>query len=123
ADVKQAMLDWWGPVIWEYYGSTEISAVTLCSPQDAIAFPGTVGRTLPEATVKVFDSDGRECPPGVPGNIYGRLHCTTEFTYQNDPEKRRKVERDGLITAGDIGYFNEDGCLFLCDRANDMIIS
>ncbi len=123
AEVKQAMIDWWGPIIWEYYGSTEISSVTLCSPEDAIKFPGTVGRTLPTATVKVLDDNGAECPPGVPGTIYGRLHCATEFTYQNDSEKRRKVERDGLITAGDIGYFNEDGCLFLCDRANDMIIS
>ena len=123
SEVKQAMIEWWGPIIWEYYGSTEISAVTLCSPEDAIRYPGTVGRPLPQATVKVLDEHGAECPRGEPGNIYGRLHCTTEFTYQNDPDKRRRVERDGLITAGDIGYFNEDGCLFLCDRANDMIIS
>ncbi len=122
-DVKKAMLDWWGPIIWEYYGSTEISSVTVCSPEDALRFPGTVGRPLPQATVKIFDDEGRERAAGQPGHIYGRLHCTTEFTYQNDPEKRKKVERDGLITCGDIGYFNEAGCLFLCDRANDMIIS
>jgi long-chain acyl-CoA synthetase len=122
-DVKQAMIDWWGPVIWEYYGSTEISSVTLCSPEDALAYPGTVGRALPEATVKVFDESGNECAPGEPGTIYGRLHCRPDFTYQNDDAKRQKVERDGLITCGDIGYFNDEGCLFLCDRANDMIIS
>lgn len=123
ADVKKAMIDWWGPVIWEYYGSTEISAVTHCSPEDALKFPGTVGRPLPDATVKIFDEAGNECGPGQPGHVYGRLHCTTNFTYQNDPDKRARGSRDDLFCCGDIGYFNEDGCLFLCDRANDMIIS
>jgi long-chain acyl-CoA synthetase len=122
-DVKRAMIDWWGPVIYEYYGSTEMSAVTVCSSEDAHRFPGTVGRVLPEATIKIFDELGKELPRGVPGQVYGRLHATTDFTYQNDPEKRRRIERDGLITSGDIGYLNDENYLFLCDRANDMIIS
>jgi len=122
-DVKKAMIDWWGPIIWEYYGSTEMSAVTLCSTPDAIRFPGTVGKVVPEATVKILDEQGVECPRGAPGQVFGRLHSTTDFTYQNDPEKRRRIERDGLITCGDIGFLNEENFLFLCDRANDMIIS
>ena len=122
-DVKKAMIDWWGPIIWEYYGSTEMSAVTHCSSVEALRYPGTVGKVVPEATVKILDEQGKECPCGVPGQVYGRLHATTDFTYQNDPEKRRRIEREGLITCGDIGYLNEENFLFLCDRANDMIIS
>jgi len=122
-DIKKAMIDWWGPIIWEYYGSTEMSAVTHCAPQDAIRYPGTVGKVIPEATVKILDEQGSEVPRGTPGRVYGRLHATTDFTYQNDPEKRRGIERDGLITCGDIGFLNEENFLFLCDRANDMIIS
>ncbi len=120
---KKAMIDWWGPVIWEYYGSTEMGAVTHCSSEDALKFPGTVGRPLDEATVKIFDDDGKEVPAGTIGTIYGQLDVSTDFTYQNDDAKRRSIERNGLITSGDIGYFNEEGYLFLCDRASDMIIS
>jgi long-chain acyl-CoA synthetase len=122
-EVKKAMIEWWGPIIWEYYGSTEMSAVTHCSSEDALRYPGTVGKAVPEATVKILDEQGRECPAGTPGHVYGRLHVTTDFTYQNDPEKRSRIEREGLITSGDIGYLNAEGLLFLCDRANDMIIS
>ncbi len=122
-EVKKAMIEWWGPIIWEYYGSTEMSAVTHCSSADALRFPGTVGKAVPEATVKILDEQGNECARGVPGQVYGWLHTTTDFTYQNDPEKRRRIERDGLITCGDIGYLNDENFLFLCDRANDMIIS
>lgn len=122
-EVKKAMIEWWGPIIWEYYGSTEMGAVTHCSSTDALRYPGTVGKAVPEATVKILDDQGKECAPGVPGQVYARLHTSTDFTYQNDPDKRRRIEREGLITSGDIGYFGEEGHLFLCDRANDMIIS
>ena len=120
---KKAMIEWWGPVIWEYYGSTEMGAVTHCSSEDALKFPGTVGRPLEEATVKIFDEEANEVPAGTIGTIYGQLDVATDFTYQNDDAKRRSIERNGLITSGDIGYLNEEGYLFLCDRASDMIIS
>ncbi len=123
AEIKKAMIEWWGPVIWEYYGSTEMSAVTHCSSEEAIRYPGTVGKAIPEATIRILDEQGNECARNVPGRIYARMHETTDFTYQNDPDKRRGIEKDGLITSGDIGYVNDDGFLFLCDRANDMIIS
>jgi len=123
AEIKQAMIDWWGPVIWEYYGSTEMAAVTICSSEDAIRYPGTVGRAIDGATVRILDDAGNDVPAGTPGHVYGWLHCNTNFTYENDPEKRASVGRGELVTAGDIGYLNDDGFLFLCDRANDMIIS
>lgn len=121
--VKKDMIDWWGPLIWEYYGSTEMSAVTICSSEDAIRFPGTVGREIEEATVKILDENGQEVVPNEIGEVYGMLHTNSEFTYQNDDDKRREIDIDGLITCGDIGYMNEEGFLFLCDRASNMIIS
>ena len=121
--IKKAMIDWWGPVIWEFYGSTEMGSVTHCSSEEALKYPGTVGRALPEATVKILDEAGEEVPSGTIGAVFGRLNTTTDFTYQNDDAKRRSIERNGLITSGDVGYMNEEGFLFLCDRANDMIIS
>lgn len=123
AEVKRAMIEWWGPVISEYYGSTELGAITLCNSEDALKYPGTVGKAIPEATVKILDDDENELGPNEVGTIYARLHSTTDFTYKGDDEKRRKIERGGLITSGDVGYFNDEGYLFLCDRAHDMVIS
>jgi long-chain acyl-CoA synthetase len=121
--IKQSMIDWWGPIIWEYYGSTEMSAVTLCSAEEALKYPGTVGRKLDRSLVKIYDDDGNELPANEIGHVYGNLLTNTDFTYQNDDAKRAGMERDGLLSCGDIGYLNDEGFLFLCDRASNMIIS
>ncbi len=121
--IKRAMIDWWGPVINEYYGSTEMGNVTFCTADEWLAHPGTVGRRMPGALVRVVDKEGNDVAPGVVGEVIGRQPGMGEFTYQNDPAKRRAMEKQGLITPGDIGYFDKDGFLYLCDRANDMIIS
>lgn len=120
---KKAMIDWWGPIIHEYYGSTEMSAVTVCSSEEALKYPGTVGKALERSIVKILDDDGNELPANEIGNVYGNLLTNTDFTYQNDDEKRAGMDVDGLLSCGDIGYLNEDGFLFLCDRASNMIIS
>lgn len=121
--VKKAMIDWWGPIIFEYYGSTEMSAVTVCSPEEALKYPGTVGKQLDRSIVRILDDDGNELPANEIGHVYGNLLTNTDFTYQNDDEKRAGMEVDGLLSCGDIGYLNDDGFLFLCDRASNMIIS
>jgi long-chain acyl-CoA synthetase len=121
--IKRAMIEWWGPVINEYYGSTEMGNVTFCTAEEWLAHPGTVGRPMPGSEVRVVDADGNTLPPRGVGEVIGRTPGLPDFTYQNDHAKRLRMEKQGLITPGDVGYFDEDGFLYLCDRMNDMIIS
>ncbi len=122
-EVKRAIIEWWGPVVYEYYGGTETGAVTYCTSEEALAHPGTVGRAIQDATIKIFDEDGNECPAGVSGEIYCRLHSYPDFIYQGKPEERRAIEKNGLVTCGDIGYLDEEGYLYISDRKTDMVIS
>ncbi|HLZ82083.1 MAG TPA: acyl-CoA synthetase [Caulobacteraceae bacterium] len=123
APVKRAMIEWWGPVITEYYGATETGAVVHCTSQEWLAHPGTVGKPHPEAEVRVIDAAGNTLPPREIGEVVARLKGMADFTYHGDDQKRRDAEKAGLIAPGDVGYFDEDGFLYLCDRAKDMIIS
>jgi long-chain acyl-CoA synthetase len=123
APTKRAMIEWWGPVINEYYGSTETSAVVFCNSEDWLKHPGTVGKAWPEADVRVIDADGNTLPPHEVGEVVARIRGMADFTYHGDDQKRRDSEKVGLIAPGDIGYLDEDGFLYLCDRAKDMIIS
>ena len=121
--VKAAMIEWLGPVVTEYYGSTETGPVVHCTSEEWLAHPGTVGRAVPGGTVRVYDADGNRLPPGESGDVYVRVDAVPEFTYRNDDAKRASIERDGLVTAGDVGYLDEEGFLYLNDRRNDMIIA
>ncbi len=123
AEVKAGMIAWWGPVINEYYGATEIGTVVFCTAAESLAHPGTVGRALPGVDVRVLDENGNDSPVGIPGEVFARIRAGTDFTYHGDDAKRRNAERHGLISVGDIGYFDEEGFLYLCDRRNDMVIS
>jgi long-chain acyl-CoA synthetase len=123
ADVKRAMIEWWGPVIHEFYGSTESGAVTFANSGDALQKPGTVGRIAPGAELRFVGDDGKPLPQGEIGEIYSRIAGNPDFTYHNKPEKRAEIERDGFITSGDVGYIDADGYVFICDRKRDMVIS
>ena len=119
--IKQAMLDWWGPCVYEYYAATE-GGGTIATPQDWLARPGTVGRPWPISEIMIADEDGKPCPPRVPGTVYMRMGLA-DFVYKDDPVKTAANRLDGYFTVGDIGYLDADGFLFLCDRKSDMIIS
>ena len=122
-DVKHEMIEWLGPIVAEYYGGTETGPVVFCTSEEWLAHPGTVGRPLERAVVRVLDADGSELATGESGEVYMWLDAWPDFTYEGDHAKRRAVERDGLVSCGDIGYLDADGYLYLNDRASDMVIS
>ncbi|MCC5857193.1 MAG: acyl-CoA synthetase [Ectothiorhodospiraceae bacterium] len=119
--VKQRMIDWWGPIIWEYYAGSEGVGITIINSEDWLRKPGSVGRaTL--GKLHILDEDGRELPPGEVGLIY--FSGGPRFEYYNEPEKTRSVYlTEDMATYGDLGYVDEDGFLFLSDRRTDLIIS
>lgn len=121
--VKRAMIDWWGPVINEFYGSTEAGTVTFCTSADALRKPGSVGRPVPDAELRFYGDDGTLLAPGAIGEIYTRIRTAPDFTYHNLPSEREKIGRDGFITSGDVGYIDDEGYVFICDRRKDMVIS
>jgi long-chain acyl-CoA synthetase len=121
--VKRQMIDWWGPVINEYYGATETGIVVCHDSAEALKKPGTVGRVVEGATMRIVDEQGNDVKQGEIGEIFLRGPLYNDFTYNNDDAKRREIALGDLVTVGDVGYQDEDGYLYLCDRKRDMIIS
>ncbi|MGE0798954.1 MAG: AMP-binding protein [Lautropia sp.] len=121
--IKRAMIDWWGPVINEYYGSTEAGPSTFCTSVDALEHPGTIGRPLEGVRIEVHDDDGRPLPAGEVGELLVRNDGYADFTYLNRDADRAALQRGGLMATGDMGYFDAEGYYFLCDRKRDLVIS
>jgi long-chain acyl-CoA synthetase len=121
--VKRQMIEWWGPVVNEYYGATETGIVVWHNSEQALKKPGTVGYVVPGAAMRIVDEQGRDVKQGEIGEIYLRGPHLAEFTYNNDDAKRREIALGELVTVGDVGYQDADGYVFLCDRKRDMIIS
>jgi long-chain acyl-CoA synthetase len=121
-DTKRAMIAWWGPIIHETYGATELGTVTVCSSAEWLDRPGTVGRPLQGATIRILDEEGTPVPHGTVGDIYAAVEAYPNFTYHNRQSERDEIERDGLVTTGDVGYLDDAGFLYLCDRKREVVI-
>jgi long-chain acyl-CoA synthetase len=124
AHVKRRIIEWFGPVIREYYGATEIGVVIVCDSDEWLAHEGTVGHPFGGSDIHVHDGDGRLLDVGETGEIFIRPpDYWPGFTYLGQDDKRREIERDGYISIGDVGHVDADGYLYLSDRARDMVIS
>ncbi|HEY1703358.1 MAG TPA: AMP-binding protein [Trebonia sp.] len=124
-DVKRAAIDWLGPIIREYYGGSEGGIWVDCDTPEWLAHPGTVGRPVLDAAIRVLDPFLKEVPAGETGLIYGRSPSAwPAFTYLGNDARRREIDAgDGFITVGDLGHVDADGYLYLSDRQHDMVIS
>ncbi len=121
-DTKRKMIEWWGESIDEYYAASE-GGGSVVNAKDWLTKPGTVGRAWPNAELAIFDDEGTRLEePGAIGTVYMAM-ATSNFEYHKDKEKTEKNRIGAFFTVGDIGYLDEDGFLFLCDRKSDMIIS
>ncbi len=119
--VKQQMIEWWGPILFEYYAGTEGNGSTAITSEEWLAHPGSVGRAR-AGTVHIMSEAGEELPPLQEGGIYFSGGATYE--YHNDPKKTEEARLPGgLTTLGDVGYLDEEGWLYLTDRKAYMIIS
>lgn len=121
--VKRCMIGWWGPVIHEYYGSTETGLIAGHGSADALRKPGTVGLALPGIRLRVIGEDGNELAPGGVGDVFVQSETAPAFAYHGHDHERDAMERSGFVTVGDVGWLDDEGFLFLCDRRRQMIIS
>ncbi|MDA8278094.1 MAG: acyl-CoA synthetase [Actinomycetota bacterium] len=119
--IKQAMIDWWGPVIYEYYAGTEGNGFVACTSEEWLTHKGSVGRSL-HGEIKILNEEHQEVPTGQDGKVY--FANGGRFTYHNDEAKTSEAHtKDGWSTIGDIGHLDQDGFLYLTDRASYVIIS
>jgi len=123
--VKQKMIDWWGPVLVEYWGGTEGGVNTLIDSEEWLAHPGTVGRALPAFDVFAVDDRGQRLDSGKIGDLYCRTSLSDRpFEYHGDEEKTRSAYLEpGVFTIGDVGFVDDEGYVHLADRRSNMIIS
>ncbi len=123
-DVKRRMIDWFGPVLQDSYGATEVGTTCTISSEEWLAHPGSVGRAVPPFRAIVVDESGNEVPAGTEGALYFEDSTGRGIIYPGDPEKTARAHlRPGVFTLGEIGYITDDGFVYITDRFSDMIVS
>ncbi|MEC8821661.1 MAG: AMP-binding protein [Pseudomonadota bacterium] len=123
-DIKQAMINWWGPVFLDAYGASEVGTTCMISSQEWLNHPGSVGKSIPPFTAIIVDEDGNELPANTEGKLYFKDATGRGVVYHNDPEKSAAAHiAPGVFTLGEIAYMDEQGYVYITDRFSDMIVS
>jgi acyl-CoA synthetase (AMP-forming)/AMP-acid ligase II len=121
--VKEDVLAYFGPVLYEFYGSTELGINTILRPDDVLGKPGSCGTAAPGVELAILDDDGRPVPVGEPGELHVRRYPGVFDEYYKNPEATRQTQRGDWLSVGDVAYLDDDGFVYICDRKRDMIIS
>jgi acyl-CoA synthetase (AMP-forming)/AMP-acid ligase II len=121
--VKEAVMAYFGPVLYEFYGSTELGINTVLRPEDVLRKPGSCGRAAPGIELAVLDDAGRPVPVGQPGELHVRRYAGVFDEYYKNPEATRQTQRGEWLSVGDMAYLDAEGFVYICDRKRDMIIS
>jgi acyl-CoA synthetase (AMP-forming)/AMP-acid ligase II len=121
--VKEAVTAFFGPALYEFYGSTELGINTILRPEDVLRKPGSCGRAAPGIELAVLDDDGQPVAVGEPGELYIRRYPGVFDEYYKKPEATRQTQRGDWLSVGDVAYLDADGFVYICDRKRDMIIS
>jgi acyl-CoA synthetase (AMP-forming)/AMP-acid ligase II len=121
--VKEAVVAWFGPVLYEFYGSTELGINTVLRPEDVLRKPGSCGRAAPDVELAILDDDGRVVPRGTPGEVHVRRDDGMFDEYWKNPAATRDAVRGDWLSVGDVAWMDDEGFVYICDRKRDMIIS
>jgi fatty-acyl-CoA synthase/long-chain acyl-CoA synthetase len=121
--VKEGVVALFGPVLYEFYGSTELGMNTILRPEDVLRKPGSCGTAAPGMELAILDDDGRPVPQGAPGTLYVRRNPAMFDAYYKKPDATRETARGEWLTVGDVAWMDAEGFVYICDRKRDMIIS
>ena len=123
-DVKRAMIDWFGPVLFEAYGASEVGTTNAIGSEEWLTHPGSVGKTLPPFEALILDDDNNPLPPNTEGRLYFKDTTGRGVVYHNAPEKAAEAHiAPGVFTLGEIAFMDEEGYVYITDRFSDMIVS
>ncbi|MCZ7527281.1 MAG: AMP-binding protein [Acidimicrobiia bacterium] len=121
--VKEQVIELFGPVLYEFYGSSELGINTILRPEDVLRKPGSAGKAAPGLELAVLDESGDPVPVGQPGELYVRRYEGMFEGYHKNEEATAEASRGDLVSVGDVAYLDDEGFVYICDRKRDMIIS